>query len=67
MTGITIGPDGNHEPRRHTAQRRVKYRMVIECDMTADEAADFDSAVDVTVKLPMVQTFGVLKELGVVE
>ena len=67
MTERTIGADGLDEPHRPAKQRRVKYRMVIECDMTADEAGDFDSAVDVTVKLPMVQTFGILKEFGVVE
>jgi hypothetical protein len=42
MTGITIGPDGNTEPRQRPSEKPVDYLLVMRLTLRADQVADLE-------------------------
>ena len=51
MSGITIGPDGNHEPRQHT-EKPVRYLIVLHAPLLAEQAALFEDGDEVILRHP---------------
>lgn len=42
MSGITIGPDGNAEPRQRPSEKPVDYLLVMRLTLRADQVADLE-------------------------
>jgi hypothetical protein len=42
MSGITIGPDGNVEPRQRPSEKPVDYLLVMRLTLRADQVADLE-------------------------
>lgn len=52
MSGITIGPDGNHEPRQRPADKPVDYLIVLCASLNAAQAAEFEECEEVILRHP---------------
>jgi hypothetical protein len=52
MSGITIGPDGNHEPAQRPADKPVQYLIVLRASLNAQQAAEFEDCEEVILRHP---------------